>query len=62
VRSLDEDMKVVGTAIHQFLEDHREDHVDVKISDLTSMVFLGYRGVPKLTGTPTRGTERMESL
>jgi len=42
VRSLDEDMKVVGTAIHQFLEDHREDHVDVTISDLTSMVFLGY--------------------
>lgn len=47
MRSLDEDMKVVGTAIHQFLEDHREDHVDVKISDLTSMVFLGY----------TRGSE-----
>ena len=42
MRSLDEDMKVVGTAIHQFLEDHREDHVDVTISDLTSMVFLGY--------------------
>lgn len=42
MRNLDEDMKAVGTAIHQFLEDHREDHVDVTISDLTSMVFLGY--------------------
>lgn len=42
MRSLDEDMEVVGKAIHKFLKDHRKDHVDVTISDLTSMVFLGY--------------------
>jgi hypothetical protein len=42
VKAFNEDIQLVGSAIHKFLLENQKDHKDVTIKELNSMVFLAY--------------------